>query len=150
MPSEPIAAAIPPGPPRGGVKDSNLLAAIAGWGQDMPPWVRLLASTCDTASQRAVGQRLGKSSGYISRILSNTYTGNMDEAERLVRSTFGAEDVHCPVWTDSIPLASCMSNRRRKRPAQNSAQRAYARICPGCSNNTDGAVSSHEEERDAA
>lgn len=115
---------------------SNVAKATAAWGADMPPWVRLLASACDATNQRQVGNRLGKSSGYISRIINRDYTGSYEEAEKQVRAAYGAEDVLCPLW-GPIPLASCMMNRRRRAPPRNQAHHLHAATCPTCPNNTD-------------
>lgn len=123
---------------------SNVGRAIAAWGADMPPWVRLLASACDTTNQRQVGDRIGKSSGYISRILSRSYAGSYDEAEKLVRAAYGAEEVLCPLW-GPIPLASCMRNRRRTAPPRNQAHHLHAATCPTCPNNTDRREAAMEE-----
>ncbi|SCW56038.1 hypothetical protein SAMN02927924_01355 [Sphingobium faniae] len=119
------------------VSATNLERAAVAWGEDMPAWVRLLASACDTDNQRVVGERLGKSSGYISRIINRSYAGSYPEAERLVRATYGAEDVTCPLF-GPIPLSSCMRNRRRKGPPRNQIHHQYAAACPACPNNSDG------------
>ena len=118
---------------------TNLQRAAAAWGEDMPAWVRLLAGACDAANQRSVGDRLGKSSGYVSRVLNNNYPGDMAEAERLVRAAYGAEDVWCPIWSAAVPLKSCMHLRRRSTsaPPQNMLHQRCARYCPNCANNTD-------------
>ena len=103
----------------------------------MPAWVRLLASACDADSQRAVAEKLGKSGGYISRLINHSYAGNYEEAETLVRAHYGAEDVVCPIY-GAIPLASCLRNRRRKATPRSQAHHQYRAICPTCPNNTDG------------
>lgn len=116
--------------------DSNFDRAESGWGKPLPEWVRLLAAACDQTSQREVAGKLSKSSAYVSRLINRSYTGDMAEAESLVRATFGAETVRCPVMGE-IPLAGCRSNRRRKGPAVNLLHRLWARHCPACPNNTD-------------
>lgn len=116
---------------------TNAERALAAWGDGMPAWVGLLATACDADNQRIVGERLGKSSGYISRLINRSYAGSYEEAERLVRATYGGEDVNCPLF-GPIPLASCMRARRRKGPARNQLQKQYAAACPTCTNNTDG------------
>lgn len=115
---------------------TNVDRATAAWGPHMPAWVRLLASACDASNQRAVGDRLGKSSGYISRILSRSYGGSYQEAELTVRACYGAEDVVCPIW-GAIQLATCVRNRRREGPPRNQAHHLHAANCPHCHNNTD-------------
>lgn len=116
--------------------DSNFTRAEAGWKKPLPEWVRLLAGACDQTSQREVAAKLGKSSGYVSRLINNTYTGDMAEAASLVRATYGSDTVDCPV-AGPIPLAGCRSNRRRKAPAVNLVHRLWAKNCPTCPNNTD-------------
>jgi len=123
---------------------SNLAKAHAAWGASMPPWVRLLASACDATNQRQVGDRLGKSSGYISRLINQDYAGSYDEAERLVRAIYGNEELICPLW-GAIPLASCLINRRRKAPPRNAAHHLHAATCPTCPNNTDRRPAREEE-----
>lgn len=118
---------------------TNLARAAAAWGDDMPGWVRLLASACDTDNQRIVGDRLGKSSGYISRLINRSYAGSYPEAERIVRAAYGDEDVACPLF-GPIPLASCLRARRRKGPPRNQLHHQYAATCPDCPINTDGGV----------
>jgi hypothetical protein len=117
---------------------TNLAKAIAAWGGDLPDWVRLLASACDTANQRSVAERLGKSPGYVSRLINQSYAGSYSEAETLVRAAFGGEGVVCPAFGDTIPLASCLRSRRRRDLPTTAIRRLYARLCPTCPNNTDG------------
>lgn len=117
---------------------NNLDRARAAWGHDMPRWVQLLASACDASSQRDAGERLGKSSGYVSRLLNNRYPGDLGEAEKLVRAAWGDEDVLCPLWGEAIPLANCMTARRRDLPARSAIHHLHRRTCPTCPNNTDG------------
>lgn len=115
---------------------TNLARAAAAWGDDMPAWVRLLASACDAANQRVVGERLGKSNGYISRLINRSYAGSYPEAEKIVRAAYGGEDVVCPLW-GPIPLSSCLRARRRKGPPRNQLHLQYAAACPTCPNNSD-------------
>ncbi|UIJ46920.1 winged helix-turn-helix domain-containing protein [Sphingomonas cannabina] len=115
---------------------TNLDKAHAAWGADLPEWVKILAEACDRTNQREVADRLGKSGGYVSRIIRRDYAGSYDEAETLVRARLGAEVVACPLWGE-IPLSSCLKLRRRKAPPQNHMHHACARTCPDCPNNTD-------------
>ena len=115
---------------------TNVARAALAWGTDMPPWVRLLASACDATNQRRVGDRLGRSAGYVSRVLSRNYAGSYEEAETLTRAAFGNEDVVCPIW-GSIPLASCVRARRHEGPPRNIAHHLHAATCPTCPNNSD-------------
>ncbi|WP_066546750.1 helix-turn-helix domain-containing protein [Sphingomonas sp. CCH15-F11] len=102
----------------------------------MPEYIRLLATACDRASQRAVAERLGKSGGYVSRIINRRYAGSYAEAETLIRAAYGADVVDCPLYGE-IPLASCVHNRRRKPPFVNAMQHRFASTCPSCAFNAD-------------
>jgi len=115
---------------------TNAERAAAAWGENVPAWVQLLATACDADNQRMVGDRLNKSSGYISRLINRSYAGSYEEAERLVRAAYGGEEVTCPLY-GPIPLSSCMRARRRKTPARNTLHQQYAATCPTCPNNGD-------------
>lgn len=125
---------------------TNLERAKAAWGIDMPPWVRLLAGACDVTNQRAVGDRLGIDSAHVSRLINRKYGASYENAELLVRSRLGAEDVLCPIWRETIPLRSCIRSRRRKGTPQNLLHRLHAQNCPTCPNNTDRAAAELETE----
>lgn len=116
---------------------TNVQRATAAWGADMPSWVRLLAAAADATNQRKAGEKINRNAGVISRVLSRSYAGSYPEIERLVRAVWGNEDVLCPVWNDSIPLASCMNIRRRKGHPRNTFDHLYVAACPACPNNTD-------------
>ena len=115
---------------------TNIERATVSWGADMPRWVRLLASACDATNQRLVADRLGKSGGYVSRIINKNYAGSYQEAEQLVRAAYGDEEVACPIW-GAIPLSSCIRSRRRKGPPRNQAHHLHAAVCPTFSSNSD-------------
>lgn len=115
---------------------TNREKADAAWSPEVPAWVKLLADACDRDGQARTATRLGYSGGTISRILRRVYPGDLDEAEKLVRAAYGAEQVACPLW-GTLPLANCIHLRRRKRPPQNQLHHACARTCPTCPNNTD-------------
>lgn len=121
------------GPPRG----LNLVKATDAWGEAMPDWVRLLANACDRTSQRAAAERLARSSGYVSRLLSRKYEGSYEEAETIVRAAYAGASVACPAIGDAIPLSGCVRNRRRAGPPRNHLQQLFARHCPRCPLNTD-------------
>ena len=116
---------------------NNLDRATAGWGADMPAWVRMLANACDRTSQRIVAERLGLKHPTISRVVRNDYAASSHQIETLVRAAFGGEAVECPAIGDTIPLAGCVRNRRRTAPAVNHLHQLWARHCPDCPNNTD-------------
>lgn len=115
--------------------NTNRTKAVAAWGADAPAWVLTLADACDRTNQRAVADQLGKSGGYVSRIINRSYAGSYPEAETLVRATLSAEEVICPLY-GQMPLKTCIRNRRRVK-ATNWLHAQFARTCPECPNNTD-------------
>lgn len=120
----------------------NLSKARTAWGAELPDWVAALATACDRSNQRAVGDQLGRSSGYVSRIINHNYAGSYEEAEQLVRSRLNGERIRCPVWDSEILLSACRRYRRYRGIAHNQMLRTYAAACPTCPNNTDA-----EEDR---
>ncbi|MBN8844812.1 MAG: helix-turn-helix transcriptional regulator [Sphingomonadales bacterium] len=126
-------------------KDStNIDRARLAWGENMPGWVQLLAAACDATSQREAGDRIGKSNGYVSRVLNNRYPGDLEEAEKIVRAAWGGEEVNCPIW-GLLPLANCMRHRRRTDLPINLMHRLHRRHCPTCPNNTDAHLDDAED-----
>lgn len=117
--------------------NSNRERAEVAWGIDMPRWVMLLADAADRTSQRAVADRIDRSSGYVSRLINRNYAGSYEEAETIIRAAFGEEMVDCPVTGMPIPLQACVRNRRRTQPTQNWFHLRLKRTCPDCPSNTD-------------
>lgn len=117
------------------VNQTNAEKAVAAWGDGMPDWVGVLARECDRLGQGKVASALGKSGGYVSRVVRCCYAGDYTEAEQLVRATFSAERVICPRY-GSMALKTCITNRRRVKPV-NWLHVEFARACPTCPNNTD-------------
>lgn len=130
------------------ILSTNIARAQAAWGGELPAWVRLLASACDDKNQRAVAERIGKSGGYVSRIINRAYTGSYIEAEQLVRRVYGDEDVICPIF-GPIPEKSCILNRRRKSSPRNYLERQFSCHCPDCPNNPDDANGRARQSEDA-
>lgn len=117
------------------VNHSNRDKAATAWAPDVPAWIAVLAEACDRTNQRAVAEQLGKSAGYVSRIINRSYAGSYPEAEQLIRATLSAEEIVCPLY-GQMPLKTCIRNRRRERSA-NWLHAQFARTCPTCPNNTD-------------
>lgn len=122
--------------------NANLAKAEAAWGLPLPGYIKLLADACDRTNQRAVADRLGMSGGYVSRVLNQRYAGSYEEAEKLIRATFGDERVNCPAF-GQMSLKTCIRNRRRKHGSQNFMHLRFDATCPTCPNNTDRP---HDEE----
>lgn len=115
--------------------------AEAAWGGEMPDWVRTLATACDSASQRRVAERMDRSASLISRVLANSYPGDLVDVAERVRATLGAETVDCPAIGDAIPLSACRRHRtpvNKGVPARNHHQQLFRRHCPDCPNNPEG------------
>jgi hypothetical protein len=115
---------------------SNISKASDAWGPDMPRWISLLADAADRLGQKAAGAAIGRSGGFVSRVLRNDYPGNLGRSEALTVARFGSASVDCPEFGD-IPHESCRSNRRRKGPPANFLQRRFADACPTCPHNPD-------------
>ena len=115
----------------------NLAKAIAAWGDPPPEWVRMLAIACDKTNQRQAGERLGQSSGTVSKVIRHVYAGDYAEIERKVRAAYSAERVLCPVTGAMIQLKTCLRNRRRHGRPREWLHHEYDRTCPHCPHNTD-------------
>lgn len=114
---------------------TNVERAMACWGSP-PEWILTLARECDATNQKIVGDRLGRSGGYVSRILRNQYLGSMVEAERLVSAALASDRVACPAFGD-LSLTRCIRLRRPKGPPANNIERWAAGACPTCPINDD-------------
>lgn len=115
----------------------NLTKALAAWGDPLPEWVRMLALACDKTNQREAGERIGQSSGTVSKVLRQVYPGDYAEIERKVRAAYSADTVLCPVSGAEIALRTCLRHRRRKGPLTDWRTRKFADTCPNCPHNTD-------------
>lgn len=59
---------------------SNLARAEAVWGDELPDWVRLMATACDVKGQRATAAEVGISQREVSRILNRQFSGDYEDA----------------------------------------------------------------------
>lgn len=114
----------------------NHAKAVAAWGDPLPRWIEMLAGSCDATSQNQVATRLEVSSGYVSRLINNRYTGDMAEAERQVLAKLTSDRVLCPFWRHRIPLSSCIRQRRRTATSDETMRR-WRSACDACPINTD-------------
>lgn len=115
----------------------NLDRARAAWGDPLPDWVDLLARSCDASSQRRVADRLGKSNGYVNRLVSATYAGDLTEAEKLVRANLDTARIACPAFSASITQRQCLDYRRGTRARHPGLRRHIEGICRECIHNPD-------------
>ena len=118
------------------MQGKNLSTARRTWGPRLPRWIELLANACDRTSQRKVADDLQFSNSYVSRLISNSYPGDLAEAERQVLANLTSDRVDCPFWRRPIPLSSCIRARRKESP-QGAIFMAQRRACDACPRNTD-------------
>lgn len=113
----------------------NQSRCSAEWGAERPRWINLLIAACDATSQRTVADKLGRSSGYVNRLLYRNYAGSYEEAEKQVLAVFGGDTVRCPAWNTAMALATCIRERRREQ--RRGIHKVFDRYCPECPNNLD-------------
>lgn len=116
---------------------ANRTRVIQSWGETAPDWMLLLADACDASSQRQIAERLGRSSGYVNRLLFADYTGDLVEAEKIVRAHLQAEKIACPALAAAISQEQCLHYRRGSRGTHAGLRRHLDDICPSCPHNAD-------------
>ncbi|WP_370270153.1 hypothetical protein [Nioella sp.] len=111
--------------------------ARAAWGDEIPSWVELLALECQASSQNKVAGRMKRSPALVSTVLSRKYKGDMCAVEEIVRSTFEASSVDCPVMG---PIASSACRDWQEKAAKfsnvNSLRLRMFRACNRCPRHT--------------
>lgn len=107
--------------------------AVLGWGEDMPDWVRALASACDTSGQRIVAGQLDYSKTVVSLVVKGTYTGDLKAVETAVNAKLMNAQIDCPV-VGELALAACLKNQVPPARYTNSDQIKFAQRCPECPN----------------
>lgn len=110
--------------------------AREAWGEAVPDWVIVLAQACDATSQSRVADRIGRSSSLVSGVCANTYKGDLEAVEDLVRGVFMGSEVACPVL-GPLPTHVCREWRVRSRAFSNvNTQRVRMfRACNRCPRN---------------
>lgn len=110
-----------------------LAIAAAAWGEPLPDWIAALASACETSSQRAVAERLGRSAGLVSQVLRCKYPGDMAAVEEAVRGAYMAATVDCPAL-GALPTDQCQvwQGRARAFANLNSLRVRMFRACNAC------------------
>lgn len=111
--------------------------AVSGWGEDMPDWIRALASACDATSQRIVSERIKYSKAVVSLVVKGTYSGDLTAVETAVNARLMDAKIDCPV-ADEIPLAACLKNQVPPARYTNNEQIKFAQVCPTCPNYQNG------------
>lgn len=114
-------------------KVDNVEKARAAWGDPVPEWVVALAEACNADTQKAVGLRIGTGGSTVSQLLSNTYPGDVQRFEGIIRGAFMAETVTCPVMNTEIGRDVCLGWQRRPfSTASANAVRMYQGCRSGC------------------
>ena len=115
------------GPKSGGATVDHVARATSAWG-DAPDWIIVLAEACAKSSQSAVARRLDYSGSAISAVLSNSYRGDVDRIEQMVRGVLMAETLPCPVL-GALPRNQCLEWQARPYAATSSHRVAMYRAC---------------------
>jgi len=98
-------------------------------------WLAALREACTAPSSQAdVARRLGVSRTMISLALLGRYEGNLGRLERLVRGTFMAETVECPVM-GTISRRTCLDEQARPFAPTNPQRVQVWRACRTCCRN---------------
>lgn len=106
--------------------------AKGAWGADLPDWVQALAAACDKSSQAQVAKVLGNSTTVISRVLANSYPGNVNRIAEKVRGHYLAQVLECPVLGE-IGRDRCVREQGLPLTYQNPVRpRVYDACRSGC------------------
>lgn len=112
-------------------KNDNVARANECWGTP-PDWVLVLAEACNMESQTAVGRRISYGGSSISQVLSNTWRGDMDRFEQVVRGALMAETVICPRLGETSRNVCQQWQRRPFSTASSNAVAMYQACRSGC------------------
>tara|TARA_R110002020_G_scaffold34066_35_gene103990 strand:- start:16439 stop:16834 length:396 start_codon:yes stop_codon:yes gene_type:complete len=112
-------------------KNDNVARARDAWGTP-PDWVLVLAEACNMESQAAVGRQLKYAGSTISQVLSNTYMGDMERFEQVVRGVLMAETVICPRLGETSRNVCQQWQRRPFSTASSNAVAMYQACRSGC------------------
>lgn len=112
-------------------KNDNVVRASDAWGTP-PDWVLILAEACNMENQTSVGRRLSYAGSTISQVLSNTYLGDMERFEQVVRGVLMAETVICPRLGEMSRNVCQTWQRRPFSTASSNAVAMYQACRSGC------------------
>jgi DNA transposition AAA+ family ATPase len=79
--------------------------ASAAWHGAAPDWIVALAEACAKSSQSAVAKKVGYSAPTISAVLGNSYRGDMNRVETMVRGRT-AWQCTAPAVMDALTAAT--------------------------------------------
>lgn len=121
------------GPASNRTRTDHMARARDAWG-DLPEWVAVLAADCNRTSQGRVARSLDYSAATVSQVLSNTYRGDMERVEQMVRGKLMAETITCPVLGD-MTRDACLGWQKKPLAASSSHRVQMYRACrSGCPN----------------
>jgi len=112
-------------------RNNNVARAQEAWGTP-PDWVLVLAEACNMENQTAVGRRLRYSGPTVSQVLSNSYGGDMESFEQVVRGVLMAETVICPRLGETSRNVCQTWQRRPFSTASSNAVAMYQACRSGC------------------
>lgn len=102
--------------------------ALAGWGEGMPEWIRVLAEACDMSSMRKVAASLRVSPALVSLAIRNVHHARLDFIQARVESVLGG--VECPVL-GSISAERCLHIQAQPFSSVNPLVVRLFRACHG-------------------
>ena len=106
--------------------------ASTAWNGAAPDWIVALAEACSKSSQSAVAKKVGYSAPTISAVLGNSYRGDMNRVETMVRGALIGETVPCPAL-GTMPKNECLEWQAKPYAATSSHRVAMYRACrDGC------------------
>jgi uncharacterized protein involved in cysteine biosynthesis len=110
----------------------HITNARAAWGNDMPPWIAVLAESTDRLGLKAVATKVDYSIATITNTINCKYPGDMAKVERAVRGALMSATVECPIL-GTIPTNDCESHQRAEFSTSSPQAAKLARACPSCS-----------------
>ncbi|MDO8837983.1 MAG: transcriptional regulator [Parvibaculum sp.] len=110
------------------------IKAEKAWGAPLTDWLDVLVEECAKSSQNRVGKKLQVSSTVVSRVIGNTYEGDVEKFADRVRGTYLAATVICPVLGE-IGRQRCVAEQGKKLTFENPQRpRLYQACRGGCPN----------------
>jgi len=108
--------------------------AQEAWGADLPSWVHVLATHCDSSSQKAVATKIGYSPAVVNQVLSRRYTGDMEAVELAVRGALLDYTITCPELGE-LAAHHCLEYQKLPFAATNPQRVRLFRACRVCEHN---------------
>lgn len=100
----------------------------------MSDWLAALQQQCETTGQADTARRLGVSPALVNKVIQGKYPGSLARIEALVRGTFMAEMVDCPIL-GQVTRRRCLDEQGRPFASTNPQRVALFRACRnGCPN----------------